>query len=710
MTPPRLGVLPPLPPGVYARRPQAELPFPLGRPGCELFARGRHALWQGVQGLGLFPGDAILTPAYHHGSEVEALLRAGLECRFYDATATLEPDEDELERLLGPRVRALYLIHYLGHPQDGARWRRWCDERDLLLLEDAAQAWLAAVDGQPVGSFGDLAIFCLYKSFGLPDGGALMMRPPTPGPESPRPLGLDGLARRHAAWFLQRMGSLSGLGDRRRTPYVAADDFALGDPGLPPTSSTLFLLPRIADDRAASARRANYTLLREELGEHVPPPYDSLHASSAPFALPFAAERKDAILTRLAESGVAGLDLWSEPHPSLPVERFPGAAERRERIIGLPVHQELRPPEIERVAAAARGPAKRRAELQLQLSDSFDDLRDEWQELAEAGQNVFSTHAWATVWWRQFGRGRRPLVAQFRDRRGSLVAIVPLYLATERPLRMLRFVGHGPGDQLGPVCAPSDRPRVGHALARSLDRGELPWDVFLGEQLPGDEAWASLLGARTLARDGYPVLRFAHSDWEVYLASRSASFRKEARRAERRLVREHKVAYRLTESAATLEQDLDALFALHRMRWSDDESPFGSQEQFHRAFAAEALERGWLYLSFLEIDGAPVAGWYGFRFAGVQFHYQSGRDPAWDDASVGYVLVTHSVREALEDGMREYRFLRGRQEYKYHFANADPGLETVGLARGPVGNALLAASARMRHLPALASLRHLLTE
>ncbi len=54
-----------------------------------------------------------------------------------------------------------------------------------------------------------------------------------------------------------------------------------------------------------------------------------------------------------------------------------------------------------------------------------------------------------------------------------------------------------------------------------------------------------------------------------------------------------------------------------------------------------------------------VAALYGFRFAGSELYYQSGRDPAWDRYAVGFVLLTHAVRAALEEGVSEYRFLRG---------------------------------------------------
>jgi perosamine synthetase len=133
-------VWPSLPPDLYLRRRSPYRPFPLDRPECRLYSRARHALWAGCAAIGLRPGDEVLAPAYHHGSEIEVLVRAGLRVRFFDVDDTLEPDPDVLERSLTPAVRALYLIHYLGLPQDAARWRTWCDERGLMLVEDAAQA------------------------------------------------------------------------------------------------------------------------------------------------------------------------------------------------------------------------------------------------------------------------------------------------------------------------------------------------------------------------------------------------------------------------------------------------------------------------------------------------------------------------------------------------------------------------------------------
>jgi dTDP-4-amino-4,6-dideoxygalactose transaminase len=106
MPAPRINVWPPLPLGLYTRRPSKRLPFPLEEPDCPIFSLARHGLFMGIKALGLEPGDEILVPAYHHGAEeIEALVRAGIVCRFYDVGQRLEPDEIALEALLDKRPR-----------------------------------------------------------------------------------------------------------------------------------------------------------------------------------------------------------------------------------------------------------------------------------------------------------------------------------------------------------------------------------------------------------------------------------------------------------------------------------------------------------------------------------------------------------------------------------------------------------------------------
>jgi dTDP-4-amino-4,6-dideoxygalactose transaminase len=342
-----LSIAPPLPPHAYVRGRRGPLPFPLDEPGHRIYRRARHGLYQALSALPLVPGDEALVPAYHHGSEIEAVRRAGLTCRFYDCDVTLAPDERRLDELHGPRTRVLYLVHYYGFPQDAARWRTWAADRDLLLVEDAAQSWLSRSGGEPVGSFGDVAIFCLHKSFGLPDGGALIARRPPPPPRGARGSGVSQALRRHREWL--------GRPPAGEVPDRPAErEFALGDPESRPAGLTTFLLPRVADRSAAARRRANLQYLCDRLGAAVPAAFRP-EPGAAPYACLLTTADKPRLLGHLAGHGILGGRLWETPHPLLPGGDFPVASRMRAALVGLPVHQELRPRDLERIAGAVAG-------------------------------------------------------------------------------------------------------------------------------------------------------------------------------------------------------------------------------------------------------------------------------------------------------------------------------------------------------------------
>src|SRR5439155_21006305 len=133
-------------------------------------------------------------------------------------------------------------------------------------------------------------------------------------------------------------------------------------------------------------------------------------------------------------------------------------------------------------------------ELSLERIDDLASVREEWTALAERAGNVFATWEWADAWRQVYGDDRPLLVTGCRDHDGRLVAVLPLYLATRRPVRTLRFLGHGPADQLGPVCAAEDRIAVAEALKRLPTAEPSAGDVFLAQRLAPSDGWAGAPG------------------------------------------------------------------------------------------------------------------------------------------------------------------------------------------------------------------------
>jgi CelD/BcsL family acetyltransferase involved in cellulose biosynthesis len=318
--------------------------------------------------------------------------------------------------------------------------------------------------------------------------------------------------------------------------------------------------------------------------------------------------------------------------------------------------------------------------------------RSDWIALAQASGNIFSTWEWADSWWRRFGFGRDLSLARAQDARGRCVAILPLHNKPRPGLRVARFLGYGVADQLGPVCHPSRAPEV----AAGLNEASHAQDILLAERLPGNLNWGRL-GGTAIHQEPSPVIALeAEGGWNAYLGARSANFRQQVRRRARRLSRALEVSYRLCDDPARLPADMDTLLALHAARWGSRSDAFaGARGAFHRDFAAVALERGWLRLWLAESRGQPVAAWYGFRFAGIESFYQSGRDPAWDGYAVGAGLLERTIHEAFNDGMREYRLLRGDERYKRRYATSLETVHTVAVPHKLLGRGIVSTVDRL---------------
>jgi CelD/BcsL family acetyltransferase involved in cellulose biosynthesis len=346
--------------------------------------------------------------------------------------------------------------------------------------------------------------------------------------------------------------------------------------------------------------------------------------------------------------------------------------------------------QTEQAPTSARSPLH---ELTVARVTDIEAARADWTSLALEAGNVFGTWEWADVWLRHLAPGAELAVAIARRPSGQAAAILPLCVVRRSPFRLVRFIGTGPADQLGPVCVADEQGEVARALRRLVDQVLEGSGLFIGDRLWGEDAFVERLGAPVVRRVPSPVLPLRAASFEEFLSSRSRNFRSQVRRRERNLLRAGRLTYRLTRHAHELDRDMRTLLMLHAARWNGRQTNalHGARARFHLEFARVALANGWLRLWTLELDEQPLATYYGFRYAGIEFYYQMGRDPSHDRLHVGFVLLCHTIRCAFEDGMREYRFGLGGEAYKLRFAEKDPGLNTVAITSGVRGAMALSA-------------------
>ena len=131
---------------------------------------GTTALVAALQSVGVGPGEEVVTSPFTFVATVNAALECGARVRFADIRPddyTLDPDA--AAEVMSADTRAVVPVHLYGHPADMVAFGQLATRRDAALVEDAAQAHGARVEGRPVGSFG-VGCFSFYATKNLTTG------------------------------------------------------------------------------------------------------------------------------------------------------------------------------------------------------------------------------------------------------------------------------------------------------------------------------------------------------------------------------------------------------------------------------------------------------------------------------------------------------------------------------------------------------------
>ena len=308
----------------------------------------------------------------------------------------------------------------------------------------------------------------------------------------------------------------------------------------------------------------------------------------------------------------------------------------------------------------------------------FTALEDEWHELLESSSsnNPFLTWEWLHAWWAQFGSPGtlRLIIVRSGD---TLVAIAPLRLIAPR-LRWfsrLEFLGTGEAgsDYLDLIVRRGHEAEALRSIADCLRAQKLTLRlthlppsslaVQLARQLT-DRGWTS-----SSSDDGVcPIIDLRKHTFDSFLSSLGASHRANVRRRLRALERQFDVRFDATTDMAEGQVLLGALAAFHASRYEGrgGSTAFSTPalRAFHEAATKAALDRDWLRMYALRLDGRLAAVMYGFNYGGRFYFYQHGYDEQFSSLSVGLVLMALTIRSAIADGAREFDMLWGTEPYK----------------------------------------------
>lgn len=149
------------------------LPFAVG------VGSGTDALMLPLKAIGIGSGDEVITTANTFVATVGAIAMCGATPVYVDNNERYTIDIDKIEAAITPKTKAILPVHLSGCPADMPAIMAIAEKHGLKVIEDAAQAILASIDGQHVGSWGEAAGFSLHPLKNLNvwgDGGIVVTR------------------------------------------------------------------------------------------------------------------------------------------------------------------------------------------------------------------------------------------------------------------------------------------------------------------------------------------------------------------------------------------------------------------------------------------------------------------------------------------------------------------------------------------------------
>jgi hypothetical protein len=342
----------------------------------ESFPVGHHTIWMrmGRQALAeavkrLTPDGQVPTvwlPEYICREATHNLLAEKIHILFYPVTPQLHPDwrwlqENTTKMAVG---QVFTLVHFFGFFGQGQEARQFCNEYGLSLIDDAAHC-LPDPD-QAVDFHGDALIYSPRKTLPLPDGGQLVLKTPIDGGDSPDGMPVVLSQGAPYLWICKNIlrKTLPGLvsflskwvGRHELPPLVQAEI----PKSVPTIQSSMrsFTYHLLAQHKMrlkiiAMQRRENYLAWAQTLEDD--PRFTPLFTELPPLVSPqvfpvFINLNSPFPLEFLRKSGFP-ISVWPDLPLEIAVQTDAVAVRIRERLVLLPVHQDLTSKDIQRLSS-----------------------------------------------------------------------------------------------------------------------------------------------------------------------------------------------------------------------------------------------------------------------------------------------------------------------------------------------------------------------
>jgi len=304
---------------------------------------GTDAIALSLRANGVGPGAEVITAPNTFIGTVGGIVQTGARPVFVDVGPDYNINPELIEQAITPRTRALVPVHLCGRPADMPAILEIAERRSLLVIEDAAQAIDAAIDGRYVGTFGMAGCFSLHplKNLNVWGDGGVIVTNSRAFRDRLRLLRNHGLATRDD---VETFGFNSRLDSLQAVVGLALIDQTRA----------------ITDARIANA--TCYDAAFADLGDFITVPTRNPRVREVFHTYVIQAKDRDQLISSLRGAGVEAKIHYPTPlhlqpaasHLGYRAGSFPTAEAQSRSILSLPVHQHLQRGEADYVIECVR--------------------------------------------------------------------------------------------------------------------------------------------------------------------------------------------------------------------------------------------------------------------------------------------------------------------------------------------------------------------
>jgi CelD/BcsL family acetyltransferase involved in cellulose biosynthesis len=344
--------------------------------------------------------------------------------------------------------------------------------------------------------------------------------------------------------------------------------------------------------------------------------------------------------------------------------------------------------------------SKSMSKFQAKIVENLDDLlslRELWNTLLmnSAADHFFLTWEWAYSWAHCFTNPKRKLFVITVHEADVLVGIAPWYLSQDRVgpflFRQIHFLGEpeGSSDYLDVILRRGKEKEVTLFIYEFINQtASTKWDALSLKYVPADSLFVTHLLSKVAAEGKYvevsqgaycPIVNLPGS-FEQYFCRLSKNRREQHRRHTKMLYNSGEIAFE-TQCGKSCVAYFDIFFKIYQKNWNHNAKTISRMLETYISISdhGEALQ-----IDFLKCNGTYVAGLLHFHHQDALLMYLMAVDKdCFPKISIGNILVGLSLENAIRDGKSTYDFLKGLEEYKFHWATG--GVTTLNIQLMNIG-------------------------